>query len=47
MEDITEHNEHVPWDEEDKYWAQLDEQEDTCGSSAADDDNERCHKYRC
>ena len=46
-ENITEHNEHVPWDEEDKYWAQLDEQEDTCGSSAADDDNERCHKYRC
>ena len=44
-ENITEHNEHVPWDEEDKYWAQL-EQEDTHGSSAADDNNERCRKHR-
>jgi hypothetical protein len=46
-ENITEHNEHVPCDEEDKFWAQSDEQEDTHGGSAADEDNERCHKHRC
>lgn len=46
-ENITEHhNEHVPWDEEDEYWAQLDEQEDAHGSSAADEGNERRRKRR-
>jgi len=37
----TEHNEHVLWDEEDEYWAQLDGQQDALGSNA--DNVERCN----
>jgi hypothetical protein len=46
-ENITEHNKHVLWDEEDEFWVQLDEQEDAHDGSAADKDNERCCKHRC
>jgi hypothetical protein len=43
---MTANNEYVPWDKEDEYWAQLEEQEDVVGSNPADGDDERRRKRR-